>query len=256
RLGESDDDDEIQELRQPLLRQSSSLVGRPRKGAAGAGSKRRHGAGASNLSSLAQFVEWWFSKPPMQPRPSAQLPTGEQPGRIEPKTFFANERTFLSWLNMAVTIGSISAALLGFSGSSKADPGLSACRMHLGCVARGMDGAAWAGRNMIEFIACILLPVAILMCGYALLVFIWRGGQIKDKAATLYDDRRGPLGLAGIIVAALSLIFLVAFADLIHLLRHHGDAPTPAPGPASALAGGVEQAVNAAARSLLGARAS
>lgn len=89
-----------------------------------------------------------------------------------------------------------------------------------------------------------------------LLVFIWRGGQIKDKAATLYDDRRGPLGLAGIIVAALSLIFLVAFADLIHLLRHHGDAPAPAPGPASALAGGVKQAVNAAARSLLGARAS
>ncbi len=36
--------------------------------------------------------------------------------RIEPKTFFANERTFLSWLHMAVTIGSIAAALLGFVG--------------------------------------------------------------------------------------------------------------------------------------------
>jgi uncharacterized membrane protein YidH (DUF202 family) len=35
--------------------------------------------------------------------------------RIEPKTFFANERTFLSWLHMAVTLGSIAAALLGFS---------------------------------------------------------------------------------------------------------------------------------------------
>jgi uncharacterized membrane protein YidH (DUF202 family) len=38
------------------------------------------------------------------------------PMRIEPKTFFANERTFLSWLHMAVTIGSIAAALLGFAG--------------------------------------------------------------------------------------------------------------------------------------------
>jgi len=38
-----------------------------------------------------------------------------QPMRLEPKTFFANERTFLSWLHMAVTLGSISAALLGFA---------------------------------------------------------------------------------------------------------------------------------------------
>ncbi len=35
--------------------------------------------------------------------------------KIEPKTFFANERTFLAWLHMAVTLGSISAALLGFA---------------------------------------------------------------------------------------------------------------------------------------------
>jgi uncharacterized membrane protein YidH (DUF202 family) len=44
------------------------------------------------------------------------------PQRIEPKTFFANERTFLSWLHMAVTIGSIGAALLGFSGSAPRNP--------------------------------------------------------------------------------------------------------------------------------------
>ncbi len=48
------------------------------------------------------------------------------PQRIEPKTFFANERTFLSWLHMAVTIGSIGAALLGFSGSAPRDPHASA----------------------------------------------------------------------------------------------------------------------------------
>lgn len=40
------------------------------------------------------------------------------PMKIEPKTFFANERTFLSWLHMAVTIGSIACALLGFAGSA------------------------------------------------------------------------------------------------------------------------------------------
>ena len=46
------------------------------------------------------------------------------PMKIEPKTFFANERTFLAWLHMAVTIGSISAALLGFaSGAAHVRPG-------------------------------------------------------------------------------------------------------------------------------------
>lgn len=80
-----------------------------------------------------------------------------------------------------------------------------------------------------------------------LLVFTWRSGQIKDKAATLYDDRRGPLGLAAIIVVALSLIFCVALADFIHLVRHHGDAPAPAPAPAApppaaSLLGGVGEA--------------
>jgi len=44
------------------------------------------------------------------------------PMKIEPKTFFANERTFLSWMHMAVTIGSIGAALLGFSGAATHDP--------------------------------------------------------------------------------------------------------------------------------------
>ena len=31
----------------------------------------------------------------------------------------ANERTFLGWLSMAVTIGSVSAALVGFTASEK-----------------------------------------------------------------------------------------------------------------------------------------
>ena len=38
--------------------------------------------------------------------------------KIEPKSFFANERTFLAWLHMAVTIGSVAAALLGFAATA------------------------------------------------------------------------------------------------------------------------------------------
>jgi len=34
--------------------------------------------------------------------------------RIEPKTFLANERTFLNWLSMSVTLGSVASALVAF----------------------------------------------------------------------------------------------------------------------------------------------
>ena len=50
--------------------------------------------------------------------PSGKMATST-PMRIEPKTFFANERTFLAWLHMAVTLGSISAALLGFASGGR-----------------------------------------------------------------------------------------------------------------------------------------
>ncbi|KAG0061758.1 GTPase regulator Nrf1, partial [Podila epicladia] len=36
------------------------------------------------------------------------------PVRVEPKVFFANERTFLSWLNFTVLLGSLSIGLLNF----------------------------------------------------------------------------------------------------------------------------------------------
>ena len=38
--------------------------------------------------------------------------------RAEAKTFFANERTYLAWLHIAVTIGTIATAMLGFAGSA------------------------------------------------------------------------------------------------------------------------------------------
>ena len=36
------------------------------------------------------------------------------PTRVEPKVFFANERTFLSWLNFTIMLGGLSVGLLNF----------------------------------------------------------------------------------------------------------------------------------------------
>jgi hypothetical protein len=46
------------------------------------------------------------------------------------------------------------------------------------------------GAHEIELIALVMLPAALLMCGYALLVYNWRTSAIRNKTALYYDDRR------------------------------------------------------------------
>lgn len=70
----------------------------------------------------SEFFTWWYK--PLLERASAAARGAVArvtPMRIEPKTYFANERTFLTWLHMAVTLGTVAAAMLGFSGT--AEPG-------------------------------------------------------------------------------------------------------------------------------------
>lgn len=64
------------------------------------------GFAAAAAAAAAADQPWWYKW--LGPREGA-APPRRAPGttmmRIEPKTFFANERTFLSWLHMSVTIG-------------------------------------------------------------------------------------------------------------------------------------------------------
>ena len=71
----------------------------------------------------------------------------------------------------------------------------------------------------------ILLPVALMMCGYALLVFHWRSQAIRNKTGLFYDDRRGPLALTVVVVSALTIILLVSLADLLKMISD-GDENT------------------------------
>lgn len=143
------------------------------------------------------------------------------PQRLEPKTFLASERTFLSWLHMSITLSSIAAALLAFGSTAKKikDP------MHV------------LSKNLVEFIALMLLPLGIFIVAYALMVFLWRNSQIALKQASYIDDRRGPLLLAALVVSALSAIFVVSCVDLYDQI-HGSSAPIPpAPSPLGEFAG-------------------
>jgi len=125
--------------------------------------------------------------------------------RIEPKTFFANERTFLSWLQVSVIVifmafslmdGS-SVALVGLGGSKKAKGAES--RLH----ASQVSGA-------------LLAPIGIAFMGYSLYMHRMRTMQILRRETVRFDDQRGPvmmvcgLGFACVVAYAISLSSIVA----------------------------------------------
>lgn len=104
-------------------------------------------------------------------------PTSVQ--KIEPKVFFANERTFLHWLHAGITLYTISSAMLAFS---------------------SQEGGQWA-----EWYAMILMPISLCFCIYALHVFLWRADRIKSRIPGRWDDPRGPYILGGFLVLVLVL---------------------------------------------------
>ena len=75
------------------------------------------------------------------------------PTKVEPKVFFANERTFLSWMHMAVTLSSIAVAILAFAESNE-----------------------WS-----EIYGLMLMPVAISFVCYALYMYMKRATMIRAR---------------------------------------------------------------------------
>lgn len=75
------------------------------------------------------------------------------PTKIEPKVFFANERTFLAWLHMSVTLSSISVAIIAFAEANE-----------------------WS-----QMYGLMLMPVAIAFCCYSLYMYMKRAAMIRQR---------------------------------------------------------------------------
>ncbi|RKP09460.1 SPX-domain-containing protein [Thamnocephalis sphaerospora] len=106
------------------------------------------------------------------------------PVRVEPKVFFANERTFLSWVHFAIVLGSLALGLLNF----------------------GDDVGRTAG------VLFTVIAMGILV--YALYLYIWRSNRIRAREAGPYDDRVGPAVLVGVILTAVAINFYLRFSAL------------------------------------------
>ena len=105
------------------------------------------------------------------------------PQKVDPKTFFANERTFLKWLNISTMLGMMGITLLNFADVNS-------------------DGAELAG--------LVLLPVAVLFMLYALVTFRSRAHFIYMREPMRYDDTRGPTLL--VVVLTIALVLATAFS--------------------------------------------
>lgn len=99
------------------------------------------------------------------------------PVRVEPKVFFAAERTFLSWLEFSIILGSIAATLLNFGDSISL-------------------ASAWG----FTVVACIALL-------YSAGLYLWRVQMIRGRRAVRYHDKWGPSFLCVGLAAAVAVSF-------------------------------------------------
>ncbi|KAG1872180.1 SPX-domain-containing protein [Suillus subluteus] len=118
-------------------------------------------------------------------------PSGKRiavPVRIEPKVYFANERTFLKWLSFAVLIGSIATTLLNFVPAD--DP-------------RGLISAA------------LFTLAALFAIAYSAIIFVYRALRLRARSAEgLYYDKYGPTILCFVLLAALGTNIGLRVADM------------------------------------------
>jgi len=122
------------------------------------------------------------SQPLLQAAPGKRIAL---PTRIEPKVFFANERTFLSWLNFSIILGALAVGMLNFGSSSP---------------------------TIIS--AFLFTGIAMATMIYAVVIYQLRAKNIKTRGQGAFDDRYGPTALAILLFAAVVVNFVLRYIYL------------------------------------------
>ncbi|KAI9140099.1 hypothetical protein BKA69DRAFT_586163 [Paraphysoderma sedebokerense] len=119
--------------------------------------------------------------------------------RVEPKVFFANERTFLSWLHFVIILGGLALGLLNFSNNQT---------------------------GKISGILFTVISMGIML--YALWLYLHRAQKIRKKEPEGYESRFAPI----VIVLVLFSAVLINFALKVSSLDDSGnDGASPSPSP-------------------------
>ncbi|TFJ81246.1 hypothetical protein NSK_007422 [Nannochloropsis salina CCMP1776] len=127
------------------------------------------------------------------------------PVKVEPKVFFANERTFLAWLNMSVTLASISVAILAFADHNE----------------------------FSQIYGFTVLPVAVAFVIYALTTYTRRSFMLRNRMPGPYEDRVGPVVLTLLLCLSITVNFILKLIDIL------GDKEAAAPATPLSMKGGL-----------------
>jgi uncharacterized membrane protein YidH (DUF202 family) len=109
------------------------------------------------------------------------------PIRIEPKVYFAAERTFLKWLEMSVFISALAVGMINYS-----KPGDS-----IGLIVSGL-----------------FTIVALMAIAYSGTIYMLRSKKIRRReASNIYFDAYGPTILCGVLLAVTVVNFVLRFRE-------------------------------------------
>ncbi|RYP74379.1 hypothetical protein DL771_003046 [Monosporascus sp. 5C6A] len=108
------------------------------------------------------------------------------PVRVEPKVYFAGERTFLGWLEFSIYIGTIAVTLLNFGTKP----------------------------TKLSFaVAGVFTLVAILSLCYSVGIYLYRSKGIRERRVIKYYDRVGPSVLCATLFLGVALNFVFEGRD-------------------------------------------
>ena len=111
------------------------------------------------------------------------------PIKVEPKVYFANERTFLDWMHMSVLLATISTAIIAFAEANEYS----------------------------QVYGLVLMPTSIGFSLYALYVYMKRANMIRNKHPGPYEEKTGPIVLATILAITIVANFAIRLYDLLYL---------------------------------------
>jgi len=109
------------------------------------------------------------------------------PVKIEPKVFFANERTFLAWMHLSVVLAGASIAILAFAQDQN---------------------------PFSQLYGVILLPVAIAFIVYAMYQYSRRASMIRHRHPGPYEDTTGPAVLGIMLMVSILAQFSLKLYDM------------------------------------------
>eukprot|EP00803_Ostreobium_quekettii_P005964 evm.model.scf_477.7 EVM.evm.TU.scf_477.7 scf_477:70344-72876(+) len=128
------------------------------------------------------------------------------PLRVEPKTHFSNERTFMAWVQMAVTLAGLSSALLSLQYTVTQSSGPQQQLVE-----------SVINTRTVDIVTMAMVPLALFMIIYATYMFWKRREDMLNCQIGYFDEKVFPLAAGALITLCLGAVFVLSVVDIFRL---------------------------------------